>query len=191
MNPDPPEPFGCNFSSGGHDGSHTISKSGMTTDATVRQGFSHFGQASIRKINPSPGVYGSLSSQRLQYDGQHRIPPNPQEGERTLGFYGSTAETSNLGSAADMAEGIGEEYAPLFPEAGSGFAAGIGDEYAPLFPEPVDGFATDMNDYATFFRDSDNGFVTSTGSYGAEGFAQLHNPDRTNGPSLRDWSTVL
>ena len=48
-----------------------------------------------------------------------------------------------------------------------------------------------MNDYAAFFRDSDDGFVASTGSYGAKGFAQLHNPDRTSGPSLRNWPTVL
>ena len=106
----------------------------MTTDATARQGLSHFGQASIRKINPSPGIYVSLSSQRLQYDGQHRIPTNPQEGERTLGSYGSTVETSNLGSAAYLAEGIGEEHAPLFPEADSGFAARLATNMLPSFP---------------------------------------------------------
>ena len=141
-------------------------------DTTARQGFGHLGQASIGSINPSPGVPGSFPHQHLQYASQHGIPPNPQEGEGTLGSYGSTTEASTLSSAPYLTEGIGDEYAPLFPEPDNGFAAGIGDEYAPLFPEP------------------DIRIATNTGSYGAEGSAQPHNPDRTNGPSLRNWPTV-
>ena len=153
MNPVPPEPFSCNFSSGGHDGAHTITTSGITMDTTARQGFGHLGQASIGSINPSPGVPGSFPHQHLQYASQHGIPPNPQEGEGTLGSYGSTTEASTLSSDNWLTEGIG-------------------DEYAPLFPEP------------------DIRIATNTGSYGAEGSAQPHNPDRTNGPSLRNWPTV-
>lgn len=71
-------------SSGGCDGTTTNNTSGMVMDGTAHPSFRNLGPASFSQGNTMRNGHGSISSQCLQYDGQHRTTADLQQGQRDL-----------------------------------------------------------------------------------------------------------
>lgn len=71
---DPPRCFDYSVSSGGCDGTNTNSTIGMAMDGTAHRTSSHLIPASSLRNDPTRGAHGSIWSQCLQYDRQHKAP---------------------------------------------------------------------------------------------------------------------
>lgn len=167
MNPDPSEPFGCNFSSGGHDGPHTITASRMATDGAASQTFSHLEVSSLQG-SLMQAAQGSVSSQSLHRDDQ--LMASPRGGLTSES--GNRFEGGHLGPHSDIGFSAGTAgYLPTYPESGVEFSGDLGSHsdngfsagtagYLPTYPESGLSFpGEDLGPH------SDNGFTSDAINY--------------------------
>ena len=155
----------------------------MAMDGTAHASFGNLGPAFFSQGSTMRNDHGSISSQCLQYDGQHRAPADPQQRERNLDSNGSAPETSDRDSAVAPAVSTGDNYAQHFPDPGDVFTTNTSGDYAHYFPDSGNVFrtATD-NNYAHYSPNP--GEVFTTGDY-AEFFPELDDSDHAREPSSR------